>query len=225
MCCKAITSNWRIIRAIVSVTAAFFNLDSPKASRLNDAMRTVGNEWVLPERGIWLLLETVGHLGARLVPDPALCDGSGAMLSVRKCSPSEEFDTSRLDELSRVDPRGRVVFSVSRFGFGELLDSAASLVCNPCHTATVESWKAIAKPPRMPAITTWLFLSDSMVDELSAKRREILSQLNEKTFADFASEGLFRFGLKDLWWFRPIPFWPRSAFEVFQPRDVRQMVS
>ena len=29
---------------------------------------------------------------------------------------------------------------------------------------------------------------------------------NEKTFADFASEGLFRFGLKDLWWIRPIPF-------------------
>ena len=28
---------------------------------------------------------------------------------------------------------------------------------------------------------------------------------NEKTLADFASEGLFRFGIKDLWWFRPIP--------------------
>ena len=33
----------------------------------------------------------------------------------------------------------------------------------------------------------------------------LIGSRNEKTFADFASEGLFRFGIKDLWWIRPIP--------------------
>ena len=33
----------------------------------------------------------------------------------------------------------------------------------------------------------------------------LIGSRNEKTFADFASEGLFRFGIKDLWWIKPIP--------------------
>ncbi len=33
----------------------------------------------------------------------------------------------------------------------------------------------------------------------------VIGYRNEKTFADFASEGLFRFGMKDPWWIKPIP--------------------
>ena len=142
------------MRAMVSTTATFFSLDSPNASRLKAAMRTVGS-WFGPiDRVAWVLLETTGHDGETLGATPTLDDVSGFRLLDRKCSPSEVLETSRLEAKSGSGPGVRVGLGGSVRAFWEALDSAASFVCSFCQTSSVESWKAIAKPPRIPAMTT-----------------------------------------------------------------------
>ena len=60
----------------------------------------MGNGFAALDRVARILLETVGHAGEVVEDAPALGDVAGVKLSDRKCSPSEEFETIRLDGLS-----------------------------------------------------------------------------------------------------------------------------
>lgn len=140
------------MRAMVSTTAAFFSLDSPNASRLKEAIRTVGN-WFWPVvRVACVLLDTVGQAGEDLEPE-ARGDVSCEISLERKCSVSDELETSRLD--SKPDFGPRVPVGLGSIGWlGEVLKDVAKFDCSLCQTTSVESWKAMAKPPRIPAMTT-----------------------------------------------------------------------
>jgi hypothetical protein len=171
-------------------------------------MRMVGNWFSRSGRVDCSLLEAIGHAGVAAWGGLALAGMAKAASPARMCSPSDELETNRLDGVSGwAESLAQAGLSWATLepepGPGATVESAASLDCSCCQTATVESWYAIANPPRMPAITTWLFLSENMMVVLSAIGYH--KYRNEKTFADFASEGLFRFGIKDLWWIRPIP--------------------
>lgn len=63
-------------------------------------MRIVGNRFAALERVAWISLDTVGQVGDAAEGAADLDDASDVKLSDRKCSPSEEFETNRLDGLS-----------------------------------------------------------------------------------------------------------------------------
>ena len=125
----------------------------------------VGNWFGLAGRVDCNLLAVIGQAG--------VADGVGLVLEdvpnvaslARRCSPKDELETNRLNAFSggvellgQVESLGQAGLPGATLGPepgpGAAVESAASLVCSCCQTATVESWKAIAKPPRIPAITT-----------------------------------------------------------------------
>ncbi len=124
------------------MTAAFLSLVSLNASMLKEAMRIVGS-WA--ERlgslvNTLLLLDAVGHTGVDLEIVSVLLRFSAEKVLERKCSPRDEFETNRLEVVSKSEWKVGMVEDCVLEAFGDAEDSAASLVCSCCQTDAVESW-------------------------------------------------------------------------------------